>query len=105
MRGTADRLPDQQLSISAACGRPLVHTFCLAQGGVIAMPKQGQYSDAHLEGFLDTNAQDGITNAQTNRRRPKLVALGNITGKERGATDRQIAGLGTETCSRQISGL
>ena len=42
------------------------------------MPKQGQYSDAHLEGFiLDTNAQDGITNAQINRRRPKLVALGN----------------------------
>ena len=69
------------------------------------MPKQGQYSDAHLEGFLDTNAQDGITNAQINRHRPKLVALGNITGKERGATDRQIAGLGTETCSRQISGL
>ena len=51
------------------------------------MPKQGQYSDAHLEGFiLDTNAQDGITNAQINRRRPKLVALGNITGKECGAT-------------------
>ena len=59
------------------------------------MPKQGQYSDAHLEGFiLDTNAQ-------INRRRPKLEALGNITGKECGATDGQIAGLGTETCSRQ----
>jgi len=70
------------------------------------MPKQGQYSDAHLEGFiLDTNAQDGITNAQINRRRPKLVALGNITGKECGATVGQIVGLGTETCSRQISGL
>ena len=58
------------------------------------MPKQGQYSDAHLEGFLDTNAQDGITNAQINRRRPKLVALGNITGKECAATDRQITGSG-----------
>ena len=88
------RLPDQQLSISMAWERPFVHTDCLEQGGVIAMPKQGQYSDAHLEGFLDTNAQDGITNAQTNRRRPKLVALGNITGKECAATDRQITGSG-----------
>ena len=52
--------------------------------------KQGQYSDAPFKGFiLDTNAQDGITNAQINRRRPKPVALGNIIGKECGATDRQ----------------
>jgi hypothetical protein len=59
------------------------------------MPNQGQYSGAHLEGFiLDTNAQDGITNAQINRHRPKLVALGNITGKECAATDREITGSG-----------